>query len=396
MDAQSLHQHQTSTPTRRLGVKPSAHRVVEIAGNDDIEPVANRPEAPQKSEPDVEIMEVIEPVAKDEEPVVRGAEPSRHENEDPPVHEEKAVEESEPEEKPVEPEPEPEPELERPNPWTKEAVEENEENENGEQIYQYTATSAIPESRHIRVMPAQPVRDNTNIIILILLVAILIITVAIYAVTITRGNGVAKQNAQAQDVAVEEEVGHEDIYGVWRSTSGGTCFVFDDKDSFYWYASCLDEESDYHYGHFTARRGEKALNQFGLTYERVLNIITLDKKNVGVNDIYALQLNTEHTKSGGEIRSNDLSNFSIVFAHVSDNSARAYNIDTNDPYYLVKIANTAEEWRANNKIESGLSGQPEEQPADQPVEEPTETPTDQPAETPAEQPVGQPSAAPNA
>lgn len=333
MDAQSLHEHQESTPRQRLGVKSSANPVVEIAGNDDIEPVKNNPERPEESMPEIEVVEVIEPVV-DKEPA-----PEME-----PISDE---EESEPEELDDSNE---EYEDDRPNPWTPEAIEER------RQSYHFTSTSIPKQTHRASVEPAKPVRDNANAIILILLIAILLITVATYAVILAREEKAPTNIAPTTTSEEKDDNGEYDnltpassaikeSFGVWRYKKGG-CFVFSEKGYFYWYQSCSNVSDNYHYGTLMGTRGSQALYELNMTYDDAVAVMELDAGKITTEGFYSLILDTTETSNAGVKRTAHLSKFKMLFAYVSNSDAIIYDTETEDEvYYLEKISDKPEEWR---------------------------------------------------
>ena len=120
----------------------------------------------------------------------------------------------------------------------------------------------------------------------------------------------------------------------------------------------------------------------GISYERALSLAALSEQNLGIDDIYALQLNTEYTQSDGTIRTDSLSRFTMLFGHSSESTAHVHNMNTQISYYLIKKANTVEEWRSNQQIENPPE-QSNNQPVEEPVVEPVEEPVEQPVETPS-------------
>ena len=323
MDAQSLHEHQESTPRQRLGLNTSAKPVVEIAGNDDIEPVKNVEESPEESMPEIEVVEVIEPVVNKE---------PAPEPEPAPVEDEKEPEEPE------------ENEEDKPNPWTPDAVEERHQN------YRFTSTSIPKQEHRSSIEPAKPVRDNANAVILILLIAILLVTVSIYAVILAREEKTS--DGQVQTVTSDEKSGDEkennltpaskaikESFGVWRSTNGGGCLIFAEEGYFYWYKSCSDVSNNYHYGNLMGARGSQALYELGMTYDDAIIATGLDAGKITTEKFYSLILDTTETTNASVKRTTNLSKFKMLFAYVSDSEATMYDVKAGgDVYHLEKIS----------------------------------------------------------
>ena len=332
MDAKSLHEHQGSmSPKQRLGLHSEAKPVVEFSGNEDIEPVKNNPELPpEESEPEIEIVETIEPVIEK----APAPEPE-------PAPEEESREQEEAEEY----------EEEKPNPWSPDAIAER------GQSYRFASTSVPRQERHYSVEPAKPVRDNANAVILILLIAILLITVSIYAVILAR-----EEKAPAsptQTVVSDEAKDDEDkqkptpadpnlakTFGVWRYTNGGGCFIFSEEGYFYWYQSCSEVSNNYHYGLLMGKRGSQALYEFNMTFDDAVTAMKLDSGTVTKESFFSLNLDTAETVNAGVKRSTKLSKYKMLFAYISDSEAVLYDINTEDAiYHLEKISDNPSEWR---------------------------------------------------
>lgn len=134
----------------------------------------------------------------------------------------------------------------------------------------------------------------------------------------------------------------KDIRGGWNSTSvGGSYWVFDKDDNFYWYKSSDDLEDNYYKGKMTKiYKGQDAADDLGITEDKIKTVLKNSKGKVTIDNIYAFHLKPTYLISGGVDKSStlkDSSEMKMLFVYIDENSAQAMNINSGDTYYLTKL-----------------------------------------------------------
>ena len=81
------------------------------------------------------------------------------------------------------------------------------------------------------------------------------------------------------------------------------------------------------------------MQDLGIKYSQVLTVMNNSKGNISINDIYCIKLHPTYLISGGVDKTSTLTDrfdMKLLFVHVNDNEAQAYNYSTQDTLYLEK------------------------------------------------------------
>lgn len=131
-----------------------------------------------------------------------------------------------------------------------------------------------------------------------------------------------------------------DIRGGWESSgTGGSYYVFNSDDTYYWYKSSSDLEDNYYKGTMTVLRGSEAIDDMGISYSQVVEVIFNSKGNISMDDIYEINLHPTYLISSGIDKTSTLTSkfdMKLLYVHIDENNAQAYNYSTQDVYYLRK------------------------------------------------------------
>lgn len=138
----------------------------------------------------------------------------------------------------------------------------------------------------------------------------------------------------------KKKVKFSEIRGGWNSTSQGeSYFYFEDDDTFYWYKSANDLKDNYYKGKMTIYQGQEALDDLGITQDRVDILVRNSNGKVTEENVYSLHLHPTYLISGGVDKSNTLKDdydMNLLFIYIDENNAQALNFTNGDSFYLVK------------------------------------------------------------
>lgn len=214
------------------------------------------------------------------------------------------------------------------------------------------ASSPLPQqNRQVPIEEAKPVKDNTNAIIMILLIAILLIAVAIFSVIVLsqyRNDHAAPtsidtsktnpNNSNDDDSGKDAQYDYSAIVGKWITTSNNNkCLIIKEGGEVSWYTMCKDTEKDYYVGKAKITRGQDAIDLLGITKERAMRKVGLSSDEVSLSNIYVLSIEpTEYMLDGERIAKPEKIN--ILFIYTKDNEAQAYDYNYGDIYILNRSA----------------------------------------------------------
>lgn len=185
-------------------------------------------------------------------------------------------------------------------------------------------------------------------ILLVLVVLIILSTIMLTGCTLTINNSTintenttASENTNVNENKNNSDNDIKDILGGWESSDiGGSYYVFKNDYTYCWYKSSDNLTDNYYKGNMEVLRGVDALDYLGISYEKVINMITLSSGTVLTNDIYAINLSPTYLISGGIDKTStitDAFNMKMLFIHIDDNTAQAHNYTTGDTYYFNKL-----------------------------------------------------------
>lgn len=133
-----------------------------------------------------------------------------------------------------------------------------------------------------------------------------------------------------------------EVVGEWES-AGGSYFVFKNNKTFYWYKTKEELNDNYYYGTMEVKKGEDALNDLGISLNRVNTLLATSGK-VGKNDVYSIKLYPTYLISDGVDKSKENltkgSSINLLFVKLNTHQADAYNFKTGDIYYLDREEDT--------------------------------------------------------
>ena len=162
-----------------------------------------------------------------------------------------------------------------------------------------------------------------------LLVAIITLTVCLSGCGLVRNLGLKNKKAK-----------YAEIHGGWNSTSeDGSYYYFEDDNTYYWYKSSNDLNDNYYKGEMTVLKGQDALDDLGITEDRLQVVFKNSKGKITENNVYSLHLHPTYLKSGGVDKTNTLTekfDMKLLFIYIDENNAQAFNYTMGDTYYLVK------------------------------------------------------------
>ena len=207
------------------------------------------------------------------------------------------------------------------------------------------ASSPMPQQNHqAPVEEAKPFKDNTNAIIMILLIAILLIAVAIFGVIVlsqykndhTVSAPVETNKTDSEDGGDDKKKGTQydfsAIVGKWTATSNDNkCLNISEDGEVSWYTICENTEKDHYAGKAKIIRGQDAIDLLGITKERATRKVGLSSDEVSLSNIYVLSIEpTEYVLDGEQIAKPEKIN--ILFISTKDNEAQAYDYNYGDIY----------------------------------------------------------------
>ncbi len=210
------------------------------------------------------------------------------------------------------------------------------------------ASSPMPQqNRQAPIEEAKPVKDNTNAIIMILLIAILLIAVAIFgAIVLSQYRnehavatpiGTSKTDSDDNDsdnTKKGTQYDYSAIIGNWATASNDRkCLIIKEDGEVSWYTTCENAENDHYAGKAKIIRGQDAIDLLGITKERATRKVGLSSDEVGLSNIYVLSVEpTEYVLDGKQIAKPEKIN--ILFIYTKDNEAQAYDYNYGDIYVL--------------------------------------------------------------
>ena len=169
------------------------------------------------------------------------------------------------------------------------------------------ASAPVPrQNRQAPIAEAKPVKDNTNAIIMILLIAILIIAVAIFGVIVAGERRKDQEQAanqsrsalsitdnsqkqQEEEQAKKYEYDFSKIVGKWTALGDNAACINISKDSkVVWYQKCDSTKDDYYSGTANIISGQDAIDGLGITAKRVARMVGIAEAKVSINRVFAI------------------------------------------------------------------------------------------------------------
>ena len=169
------------------------------------------------------------------------------------------------------------------------------------------ASAPVPrQNRQAPIAEAKPVKDNTNAIIMILLIAILIIAVAIFGVIVAGERRKDQEQAanqsrsalsitdnsqkqQEEEQAKKYEYDFSKIVGKWTALGDNAACINISKDSkIVWYQKCDSTKDDYYSGTANIISGQDAIDGLGITAKRVARMVGIAEAKVSINRVFAI------------------------------------------------------------------------------------------------------------
>ena len=326
MDAQSLHKHIQSSTKQRFGAKPADDsKKTQVFKNEEaIKSELHKEEFDHDGDGMVSLMEELESVDSVKEVAEKVAEKINAESE-----------KSEPEdEKPEKTDDE--------MPQAAILTMQEEKRPTFNAFSSHHASAPVPQqNRHAPVEEAKPVKDNTNAIIMILLIAILVIAVAIFAIIVL---GERRQNlegsSQVRDTLViteEDENKDEEktkefkydfsaLVGEWSIIGKEkSCLVVDESSNVTWYQVCNDKDDDYYYGSAEIMSGQDAVDQLGITVERVSRMVGVTESELSTKDIFAITVKPSEYRVEGSDSAKKPEEIKLLVVKTKDGELNVYN-----------------------------------------------------------------------
>lgn len=132
---------------------------------------------------------------------------------------------------------------------------------------------------------------------------------------------------------------YDNLYGNWL-TSGGTYFVFNEDNTFYWYKEKNNLNDNYYKGDMEILNASEALDDLKISYTQMLETIIMSEGQVSIYNVFSLKLTPTYLISGGiDKTSTNIGQgayFKLLFVIIDDTNAEAYNYTYEDKYYLAK------------------------------------------------------------
>ena len=326
MDAQSLHKHIQSSTKQRFGAKPAddSEKTQVFKNEEAIKSELHKEEFDHDGDGMVSLMEELESVDSVKEVAEKAAEKINTESE-----------KSEPEDEKPE-----KADDEMPQAAILTMHEEKRPTFNA--FSSHHASAPVPQqNRHAPVEEAKPVKDNTNAIIMILLIAILVIAVAIFAIIVL---GERHQNlegsSQVRDTLViteDDEDKEEDktkefkydfsaLVGEWGIVGKEkSCLVVDKNSDVSWYQVCNDEDSDHYSGSAKIVSGQDAVDQLGITVERVSRMVGVTESKITVDNVYAITIKPSEYVVDGSDSAKTPDEIRLLVVKTEDGELNVYN-----------------------------------------------------------------------
>lgn len=178
--------------------------------------------------------------------------------------------------------------------------------------------------------------ENNNKKRLLLIVIFIVIFLGSFILVMNIYNKQKNENNSNQETQNDE---FKNIRGNWV-TQNNTSFVFNEDNVFYWYKDSDDLNDNYYKGNMEILRGNEALEDLGISYDRVLDVFIRSEGEIELDDIYSVKLYPTYLISGGvdktETNIPEGSYFKLLFINMSDTESQAYNYNSYDTYYMSK------------------------------------------------------------
>ena len=183
-------------------------------------------------------------------------------------------------------------------------------------------------------------KKNKKIIILLVIMQLALTSILFSGCEFNKKEN--KEANEAENLLKEEQLTDEfsDIRGGWQSTAtGGSYYVFNSDNTYYWYKSSSDLNDNYYKGEMEILRGSEAMDDLGISYDNLLTVIANSEGTVTLEDIYSIKLHPTYLISNKIDKTSTLtSEFDrkLLFVYVSDSEAQAIDTSTGDAYYFEK------------------------------------------------------------
>ncbi|MCR5572202.1 MAG: hypothetical protein K6F57_00290 [Candidatus Saccharibacteria bacterium] len=203
------------------------------------------------------------------------------------------------------------------------------------------ASAPAPRQNHqAPVEEAKPVKDNTNAIIMILLIAILIIAVAIFGAIVLgehRRDQEANQARSSLDVTDNNQKQEEEkpkefeydftlIVGKWDVLGDNKACLEISKDSkVTWYQDCDNTKADYFSGQANIVSGQDAIDKLGITAERAARMVGVAETKVSVDRIFAITVTPEEYVIEGNSSAQKPEEIKLLVVKTDDNEINVYD-----------------------------------------------------------------------
>ena len=165
------------------------------------------------------------------------------------------------------------------------------------------ASAPVPrQNSQAPIEEAKPVKDNTNAIILILLIAILIIAVAIFGVVVlgdyNRRGKEANQSREAvsgtvEGIAVDDsDDDYSSIVGKWRNIAeeSSSCLVVYEDGDVSWYNECDNNSGDHYSGDADFTSDQNAIDDLGITKERAARMLGISESELKLENTFVIKV----------------------------------------------------------------------------------------------------------
>ncbi|MBP5656628.1 hypothetical protein J6X15_03530 [Candidatus Saccharibacteria bacterium] len=204
------------------------------------------------------------------------------------------------------------------------------------------ASAPVPQqNRHAPVEEAKPVKDNTNAIIMILLIAILVIAVAIFAIIVLgerrKDSEVGSQIRETLNITKEDEETEKEetkkfdydfsaLVGKWEIVGGEkSCLEVSAESIVSWHQKCDSKDGDYYSGEAKIVSGQDAVDQLGITVERASRMVGVTESKISVSDVFAITIIPDEYVIGGSTSAKKPNEIKLLVVKTQDGEINVYN-----------------------------------------------------------------------
>ena len=175
------------------------------------------------------------------------------------------------------------------------------------------------------------------ILLILIILAVAAVCAALFLIKKPDTDGGERKNTASSKNTVPKEKIYDYIVGAWESQAeGGSCYIFDTDETFYWLRDCEDFSDNYYYGKVNSvERGQKALKAVNTDLEGIKQMLQMDDDSIIDDDIFFIKLAAAERKVAGVDTSATLGKdfIQLLFVRSEDSDiARGYQYNSGDMY----------------------------------------------------------------